>query len=154
MVASGKKISAIETKHRLLDEFETLYHELNADTVSVERLARVYDSALRFQDPFHCIDGLQNFTKYCEQLYQNVGEICFVFERRWLEEDHAVLQWVMNFRHPRLKGGRLIEVAGMSHLELGDKVLAHRDYFDGGQLLYENVPLLGSVIGQLKKRLA
>ncbi len=139
----------------MLDAFETLYHELNATTVSKERLGQVYAEDLHFQDAFHVIRGLDAFTEYCESLYENVGSICFVFQRRWLEGNDAVLQWAMHFQHPRLKGGKPIEVAGMSFLQLqDDRIVAHRDYFDGGQLLYEHVPLLGTVISQLKKRLA
>jgi hypothetical protein len=33
-------------------------------------------------------------------------------------------------------------------------VYLHRDYFDAGALLYEHLPVLGTLIGWLKRRLA
>ena len=153
-MSAQRKGSFSPTRHdALLDAFETLYHELNAESVSHARLADVYDESVHFQDAFHEIEGLQAFTRYCEELYANVGDIEFVFLGRWINGDEAVLRWIMRYTHPRLKRGKPIEVAGMSYLVLGNRVVEHRDYFDGGQLLYEHVPVLGTVIHQLKKRL-
>ncbi len=153
MSSHSKSLSTPERHHQVLDAFEALYHALNAETVSTARLAEVYDESMRFQDAFHEIEGLAQFTQYCEALYSNVGNIEFVFLGRWLNGDEAALRWIMRYTHPRLKRGRPIEVAGMSYLVLAHKVVEHRDYFDGGQLLYEHVPVLGTVINQLKKRL-
>ena len=50
--------------------------------------------------------------------------------------------------------GKPISVQGTSHIRFTDKVYFHQDYFDGGALLYEHVPVLGSIIQQLKKRMA
>ena len=37
--------------------------------------------------------------------------------------------------------------SGISRLTIAEgRVLHHRDYFDAGELLYENLPLLGSAI--------
>ena len=41
-----------------------------------------------------------------------------------------------------------------AHLPWRERVYRHRDYFDAGALLYEHLPLLGSVIAWLKRRLA
>jgi len=60
----------------------------------------------------------------------------------------------MTYRHPRLNGGKDISVQGASRLEFRDgKVIQHRDFFDAGELLYEQVPVLRNVIGLLKRRM-
>jgi hypothetical protein len=64
-----------------------------------------------------------------------------------------MLIWTMRYAHPRLNKGNEITLEGASHIRYEEKVYYHRDYFDGGRLLYEHVPLLGSVIKQLKKRM-
>lgn len=57
----------------------------------------------------------------------------------------------MHLRHKRIKRGREIMVDGISHLRVRDgKVCFHRDYFDAGQLLYENLPLVGRIIRFIK----
>jgi hypothetical protein len=60
----------------------------------------------------------------------------------------------MTYSHPKLNKGQQIQVDGMSQLKFDDKIYAHRDYFDLGQMLYEQVPFLGGLIGLLKKRAA
>jgi hypothetical protein len=61
----------------------------------------------------------------------------------------------MSYQHPKLNSGKLIAVQGASRLEFKQgKVISHRDYFDGGALLYEHIPLLNRVIFFLKNRLA
>jgi hypothetical protein len=58
----------------------------------------------------------------------------------------------MTYSHPKLNKGQSINVEGMSQLRFSDKIFAHRDYFDVGQMLYEQVPFLGGLIGLLKNR--
>jgi len=62
----------------------------------------------------------------------------------------------MSYRHPQLNRGRLISLEGCSLLRWNaeGKVERHRDYFDAGALIYQHVPLLGSAIRWLQRRLA
>jgi hypothetical protein len=58
----------------------------------------------------------------------------------------------MYLRHKRINGRREIQVEGISHLYIDcGKVNYHRDYFDAGQMLYENLPLLGGIIRKIKE---
>ncbi|MCT7655735.1 hypothetical protein MBH78_16005 [Oceanimonas sp. NS1] len=54
---------------------------------------------------------------------------------------------------PRLNGGRPVTVPGVSHLCFADSIYYHRDFFDLGAMLYEQLPLLGKGIRALKRRL-
>ena len=63
----------------------------------------------------------------------------------------AFLEWRLV---PAPKRGELIRVEGCTHLLWNTKVYQHRDYFDAGALLYENLPLMGTAIRWLKGRLA
>ena len=67
----------------------------------------------------------------------------------------AYVQWRMVMRHPRLRKGSPVTVEGLSRLEFDaeEKVKLHRDYFDLGEMLYENLPLIGMVVTSIKKRL-
>jgi hypothetical protein len=69
--------------------------------------------------------------------------------------EEGYVQWQMNFSHPRLKGGKTIVVDGASYLRFNEagKVSYHRDYFDLGAMLYEQLPLLGRIIVAVKRRL-
>jgi hypothetical protein len=61
----------------------------------------------------------------------------------------------MTFIHSKLAGGRPITSAGVTFLRSDDngRVFHHRDYFDLGAMVYEQIPLLGRAINSIKRRL-
>lgn len=133
-----------------LDRFEQLYHSLNKD--SIELVKDVYADDIVFIDPFHRIEGMSQYLKYCADMYENVTRCEFQFHDRYVKDGAAVITWTMTFVHPKLNKGEPVTVDGASELKFHDKIYSHKDYFDGGALLYEHVPVLGWAIGALKKR--
>ncbi len=126
------------------------------DASNLDRLGELYSDDILFRDPLHEVHGLAALQAYFAALYANVNELRFEFHG--IEQsamDAGYLRWTMRYRHPRLRGGELIAVEGCSYLRWRDgMVCQHRDYFDAGALLYEHVPVLGTLIGWLKRRLA
>jgi hypothetical protein len=140
---------------KIIEDFKQLYNTLNRDTVAIELLKNVYADDIQFEDCFHNIKGIEALFEYFDNLYENVDFIGFDFENEWLKEDSGMLTWTMSYQHPKLNSGNLIAVKGASRLEFKQgKIISHRDYFDGGALLYEHIPLLKRVIFFLKNRLA
>ncbi|AZF03537.1 nuclear transport factor 2 family protein [Pseudomonas sp. R5-89-07] len=124
------------------------------DKHNLHLLDSLYSEDIVFADPLHEVHGLPQLHRYFAQLYSNVSQLGFDFHGfDQTAEGEGYLRWTMSFRHPRLAGGKLIQVPGCSHLMWRDKVYRHRDYFDVGALLYEHVPVLGGVISWLKRRM-
>lgn len=136
----------------IVASFKQLYQDLNAQTVASGLIEATYSDDMCFEDCFHKVEGLAAFREHCESLYQNVRDIRFEFHDELIETKRAMLTWSMYYRHPHLNWGREIKVEGASLIRFEHKITLHRDYFDGGELLYEQVPLLGSLISGLKKR--
>jgi ketosteroid isomerase-like protein len=136
-----------------MDNFLKTYQRLNAG--NLELLDDIYSDNVRFVDPAHEIEGLDQLRKYFAGLYANVTSIDFAFLREMRLGDEGYVQWRMTFSHRRLKGGRPVKVEGATYLQfdLTGKVCFHRDFFDLGEMLYEHLPLLGSVVVALKRRL-
>ena len=135
-----------------LHRFAKTFSELNAG--NLQRLGEIYSEDIRFRDPLHDVRGLSRVRSYFAELYANVSELRFDFYGfDQIAEGEGYLRWTMSYRHPRLKKGELIRVEGCSYLLWNGKVHQHRDYFDAGALLYENLPLMGSAIRWLKGRL-
>lgn len=125
------------------------------DAASLNRLDELYSPNVRFQDPLHRLDGLAELRRYFESLYANVLELRYDFHGfDEVADGCGYLRWTLHFRHPRLARGASIALEGCSHLRWGERVDFHRDYFDAGALLYEHLPVMGGVIGWLKRRLA
>jgi SnoaL-like domain len=148
------KLATITQADDLVFRFKQLYEQLDHSNCHTDIIDSVYSENIVFKDSFHEIEGLQSFKKYCSSLYENLNFCEFEFIDEWVAQNTAMLTWVMRYSHPKLKGGKVIRVLGATELRFSSKVDFHQDYFDGGNLLYEHVPLLGMVISQLKKRMS
>ncbi len=137
--------------HALLDEFCQYYAEL--DQKPLTDLGQIYSDDIEFCDPVHCVHGIATFIRYFEEMMQQVQRCRFDIEQVVEQDQEAYVRWVMNFQHPRLNGGQLISVPGVSHLRFADKIYYHCDYYDLGAMLYERIPLLGALVKGVKKRL-
>lgn len=147
---------------RVIERFQSFYDQSGRGErnpgVDKGALYALYDDAVIFEDSFHRIEGVAELLRYFDGLYESLTQIQFVFHDYWPSgaresRQSAMLTWTMTFGHRRLNRGRPISVDGSSLIHFNDKVYYHRDYFDGGQLLYEHVPLLGTLIKKLKQRM-
>jgi hypothetical protein len=135
----------------ILERFQQTYQRLNAQSLGL--LGQLYSDDVSFQDPFRRIAGLPALTDYFTELYRHVESCSFTFGDSVVQGQSASLTWTMSLKHPRLNGGRLVTVPGSTFIRFHDKVCYHRDYFDGGAMLYENLPVVGFVIRAIKERI-
>lgn len=136
-----------------LARFRALFNSLPSERVP--DLSGIYSENIDFRDPFVSVTGRQALTDYLTSAYANVISCRFDFDTSLSDGDDASLAWTMYLRHHRLQGGREIMVEGISLLHLQEGLITrHRDYFDAGQLLYENVPLLGRAVRWLRRHAA
>ncbi|HMB16740.1 MAG TPA: nuclear transport factor 2 family protein [Pelovirga sp.] len=137
-----------------LERFLDTYQRLNRNNLDL--LGAIYSEDVRFSDPAHSLNGLPALRDYFAELYANVDTITFDFAEPHVSGDQVFVQWRMRLRHPRLNRGGEVEVPGISCLHFADdgRVDDHRDYFDLGVLLYEQLPLLGSLVRAVKRRFA
>ena len=136
-----------------LARFVALYQQL--DRQQLHRLSEVYADEVIFIDPAHRIEGLAALSDYFAALYQRLAYCRFVITSQQQQGRQAWLGWTMTFSHPRLRGGKPVTVEGATRLEFDEtgKVCLHRDYFDLGAMLYEQLPLLGPLVRTIKGRL-
>jgi hypothetical protein len=134
----------------IIERFSTTWRDLSAD--KVDTLGRVYTHNAVFVDPFHRLEGLVAIQNYAAHMYENLISSEFAFAAKHQIGDEVYLRWTMTVCHKRLRGGEPVVVPGMTYLKLsGDKVSYHEDYYDGGALIYENIPLLGGLIRLVKR---
>ncbi|MBE0484856.1 nuclear transport factor 2 family protein [Marinobacter sp.] len=135
----------------VLERFCSLFNQLDKGNLS--KLQEVYGEDIQFRDPFGEVNGLDELTHYFAGAYGNVIRCQFRFGSSVVQRGWCTIPWVMELQHKRIKGGKTVEVEGISHLEIRDgRVRYHRDYFDAGQLLYENLPVVGGVIRWVKEQ--
>ncbi|WP_119395539.1 nuclear transport factor 2 family protein [Salinibius halmophilus] len=140
---------------RAVDKLQAVYKQLNRDTINTALLAQAYDANVVFEDPFHRVHGIEALTEDFRGLYKNVTSIDFDYRSSVEFDEHGYIEWDMTFVHPRIKGGQAVIVNGITKVKIANGlIIEHRDYFDGGQMLYENVPVIGAGVRWLKGRLA
>ena len=119
---------------------------------------KFYHPKIVFDDPLGTIEGRNEMIKYYLNLYQNVVDIRFDFKDSTNNNNNSYMfSWVMYLKTKSLKSGEEIKLEGVSHLKFDPKtdlVIYHRDYFDMGAFIYEHIPVVGSLIRYIKRRLS
>ena len=118
---------------------------------------KFYHPNLIFKDPLGTINGREEMIKYYLNLYQNVVDIRFDFKESTSNDNTHMLSWIMYLKSKSLKSGKEIKLEGVSHLKFDPKtglVIFHRDYFDMGAFIYEHIPVIGSLVRYIKRKLS
>ena len=125
---------------------------------SPDALSSIYASNVTFIDPIttHC--GLEDVQNYFAKLVEQAERCEFDIETIASVDDANdsfthIVNWTMLLvlKHK----DNPITLDGTTQLKVqDDRIVYHKDYYDLGELVYENVPLLGFVIKKIKERLA
>jgi SnoaL-like protein len=135
----------------LARRFIALYANMDSD--SIAQLDSIYAEDVVFADPFHKIDGLIALQNYLRGQYRAVNSARFECQPPAICGSDAYIRWQLLFSHPHLQSGREIAVPGISFIRGAARISYHEDFYDAGALLYEHIPLLGSGVRFLKRRM-
>jgi len=135
----------------LVKEVQSYYRDFLAQ--NPENLSSIYRDDVVFRDPLYRIEGLHALMAHFGEMSRGLTQCRFRFEEASITHDGACLPWYMHYSHQSLKGGRPLQLRGCSLLRFSDKVFYHEDFYDMGAMVYEQVPLLGSLIRKIKSRL-
>lgn len=138
------------TQLETVEKFKTYFTQLKLNNSAA--LNEIYAEDIIFTDPIHKIKGIENLKSYFKNLDDNLIEGSFHFSDESSHDNTVYLQWEMNLTLKRPK--KKIQASGISVLTIEQKITKQRDYFDAGELFYENIPVLGGIIRFLKKKIA
>jgi len=133
-----------------IDRFKKYFSKLDFGEESI--LKHIYASDIIFKDPIHEIHGIEQLTIYFQKLNSNLIEGSFQFTNESIFKNKAYLTWEMNLKLKSPK--KSVYASGISVLFFDNKITYQRDYFDAGELFYEQIPILGRIIRIIKKNLA
>jgi hypothetical protein len=123
----------------------------------LRQLYDLYASDAEFVDPVHAISGVDAMLDYFSAGRQGLISCSFDYQVEISTQETFALEWEMHFAHRRLNGANPILVKGCSLMALdapSGLIKRHVDYYDLGEMLYENVPALGYVVKKVKRKLA
>lgn len=129
--------------------FETLTPE------SVGRIAELYSDDAYFKDPFNEVRGHAAIAGIFRHMFEQVHEPKFVVVSRIMQGDDAFIAWDFLFRTKKENGaGQCIHGSSYLRFAPDGRVSHHRDYWDAAEELYEKIPLLGSLMRYLKRKVS
>lgn len=135
-----------------LEKLCAYYQKFNQESIAA--LGEVYHQDTVFEDPIgKKIEGLNSLKHHFSQMMANVTYCRFEITEVVENESQGFISWSMMFAHPKLNNHQEITVIGVSHVKFSDRITYQRDYFDLGNMFYEQLPILKKVIGMLKNRL-
>lgn len=136
----------------LAERVRKAYQTLGSNNLDV--VETLYSADVYFEDPSHAIQGKPALLKYFSRMFLNLKDCQFKFHKTISNGTDIFMSWTMFLNHPRLDRGKTIRVEGASYLRTRNgKIYYHRDYFDMGAMVYENLPLLGRIVQRIKQRL-
>jgi steroid Delta-isomerase len=134
--------------NRLVNYFQALSPATVAD------MSRVYTEDAYFRDPFNEVTGIEPIKNIFGEMFVRLHEPRFVITEKIAQENSAILIWDFDFRIKSLKPNLARRIHGLSHVRFAadGRVNYHRDYWDAAGELYEQFPVIGSVMRWLKRR--
>ena len=122
---------------------------------SLDRIDRYYPEDCHFKGPFNQGHGLAQTRRLSAHLFASLREPRFQVRGTVVQGSDCFLSWDLLFRFKRYSDAGQ-RVHGASHLKLAadGRIAYHRDYWDTAEELYEKLPLLGSLMRWLKRRVA
>lgn len=134
----------------IIEKFKNYFTRMDVDNDTIFK--EIYSDDVVFMDPIHEINGIEKLSGYFNKLNENLIEGSFQFIDESTIDNKAYLMWEMKLKLKR--PNKRVKASGISVLTIEDKIIKQRDYFDAGELFYENIPVLGGIIRFLKRKIA
>ena len=136
-----------------LDAYVAFFENLSPE--SLPHLEALCALEVRFRDPFNDVRGVAPFCAVLTKMFEDVAEPRFEVTHRAVSGRTAYLRWIFTYRVAGSRAApRRIDGVSEIHLNADGKVTVHIDHWDAGAQVYEQVPLLGSLVRMVKRRLS
>lgn len=129
----------------------------NLQPSDLTRLDTIYTADACFKDPFNDVQGIAAINQIFAHMFDALDAPRFVITQCVQQDTQCFVTWDFLFSIPRMNQGATQTIRGATHLVLREehgvwRVAVHRDYWDAAEELYEKLPVLGSLMRWLKKR--
>ena len=141
-------VAEMETIRRFIDFYSVFSKERIKESVRL-----LYAEDAYFRDGFREVKGRENIEAYFLSSTEAIHECTFDIRDVGYSDGNYYFRWIMKLALKRDRDNPL-EETGMSHVrfDANGQVVFHQDYWETAAL-YERLPILGSVIRWVKKRI-
>jgi len=122
---------------------------------SLDDLGQFVHPRVRFADPFHDLQGMENMRAVFVAMFAAIPDVRFEVLASAAEGQGAFLHWRFTGRFARAPSRRL-DFEGTSVIRFDERglVTAHLDYWDSSAGLLQHFPVMGPLLRWLRRRVA
>ena len=138
-----------------IENFKEFFSSFAADRID-KLLSKTYASDIYFNDTLKTLRGIEDLAHYLKDSANAVQDcrVEVLDVTRTADNDHY-FRWKMMIRFKRFKKDEDTWTVGMSHLRFNAQglVVYHQDYWNATDGIFRHIPLLGTMINAVIKRL-
>lgn len=135
-------------RETLIHFFETLH-----EGVSIESFDMIYDDAVIFKDPFNEVNGIRAVYGIFEHMYRTLDHPRFIIKEYIDKQDIVYVKWEFIFAFKGAKKENRFEGVSRMQINAEGKIISHVDFWDAAEHMYEKMPILGSVLRFIKRKI-
>jgi steroid delta-isomerase len=119
---------------------------------SLTKIESIYAKHARFVDPFNDLQGIESVRKVYAHMFESLDNPRFLVTRIASTGPLGFMTWTFSFSCR----GRAQSIEGCTRFELDAEglIILHLDYWDAAKQVYEQIPVLGSVLRMLRRKLS
>ena len=107
---------------------------------------------VRFKDPFNDVRGVDAMRRIFQHMFENVQDVKFRAQDMASEGPMCLMSWHFE---GKLRGNPwAFDGASIIRFAEDGRVTEHIDHWDAGVNFYERLPIIGSLLAFLRRRLA
>ena len=144
-----------EAEAQALARFASFFSSFASDRIP-RLLPETYAQDVYFDDTLKTVRGLEALGHYLAESAEAVEDCrVTIHETTRTANDEHLVRWSMMIRFKKLRRGVDTWTVGMSHLRFDaqGRVVYHQDYWNAADGIFQHIPLLGTAIAAIKRRL-
>jgi steroid Delta-isomerase len=125
------------------------------ETLTLENLSRLLEHVtddVHFKDPFNDVTGAAAMERIFRHMFANVGDVGFKVQVALSDGSYCLMAW--RFRGALRGTPWSFDGTSVIRFAADGRVSEHVDHWDASMAFYRRLPVIGSLIGWVRRRVA
>lgn len=123
---------------------------------SAKAASELYSENIHFSDALILTKDKQVIVKHFSDLEAAGNQVKVTMHQKLISGNDIYLVWSMEARFTPIRREMISDSLGVTHLRFDEdgKVILHQDFWDSTEGFFRHIPVLGSVVNSVKRRVA